>query len=243
VKQRSPGPDHRRGSVRGDRKTIRSAAPLGGNESVSRELVAAHEPFHPCAEEMRALRTQLLIRGPTTGTARILGSSVRAWEGAVTGCHLAVGVCAARRTHVLIDATCEAAPASHLRRDRPFGLSAVCPGALIADGGAGSGVRPAVRCCPAARARPTRRSCLRDRRNPAARGTERFRDHIFDTPGRRYAGRANRGVRAGNALVLARKDHTPGPTQRSGARARPTRHAHVARVQCLLKRRPGLERS
>src|SRR5258708_24756687 len=35
---------------------------LPGSGSVSRELVVAYEPFHPRAEELRALRTQLLIR-------------------------------------------------------------------------------------------------------------------------------------------------------------------------------------
>ena len=35
---------------------------LPGGESINSELVGAYEPFHPRAEEMRALRTQLLIR-------------------------------------------------------------------------------------------------------------------------------------------------------------------------------------
>src|SRR6266571_4290987 len=35
---------------------------LPGNERISSELVVAYEPFHPRAEELRALRTQLLIR-------------------------------------------------------------------------------------------------------------------------------------------------------------------------------------
>src|SRR5260221_4226524 len=40
---------------------------LPGNESISSELVVAYEPFHPRAEEMRALRTQLLIRWSNAG--------------------------------------------------------------------------------------------------------------------------------------------------------------------------------
>src|SRR5687767_208512 len=35
---------------------------LPGSGSISRELVAAYEPLHERAEELRALRTQLLIR-------------------------------------------------------------------------------------------------------------------------------------------------------------------------------------
>src|SRR5437899_2081539 len=38
-----------------------------GSESISRELVVAYEPFHPRAEELRALRTQLLIRWSKAG--------------------------------------------------------------------------------------------------------------------------------------------------------------------------------
>jgi protein-tyrosine kinase len=37
-------------------------APIPGAEGPSRELVAAFAPFHPRTEELRALRTQLLIR-------------------------------------------------------------------------------------------------------------------------------------------------------------------------------------
>jgi receptor protein-tyrosine kinase len=34
----------------------------GGPEGVSKELIAAWDPFHPVVEELRGLRTQLLIR-------------------------------------------------------------------------------------------------------------------------------------------------------------------------------------
>jgi len=40
---------------------------LPGNESISSEIVVAYEPFHPRAEELRALRTQLLIRWSNAG--------------------------------------------------------------------------------------------------------------------------------------------------------------------------------
>src|SRR5258706_16447322 len=40
---------------------------LPGNESISDELVVAYEPFHPRAEELRALRTQLLMRWSKAG--------------------------------------------------------------------------------------------------------------------------------------------------------------------------------
>jgi hypothetical protein len=43
---------------------------LPGNDSVSRELVVAYELSHPCAEELRGLRTQLSMRGPSAGAGR-----------------------------------------------------------------------------------------------------------------------------------------------------------------------------
>jgi hypothetical protein len=43
---------------------------LPDNARVSRELVVAYQPFHPCAEEMRALRMQLLIRWSNGGMQR-----------------------------------------------------------------------------------------------------------------------------------------------------------------------------
>ena len=46
---------------------------LAGHESTGSELVVAQEPFHPRAEEMRALRTQLLIRWAKAGRIRHLG--------------------------------------------------------------------------------------------------------------------------------------------------------------------------
>lgn len=41
---------------------------LPDNERISSEIVVAYEPFHACAEQFRALRTQLLIRWTNTRT-------------------------------------------------------------------------------------------------------------------------------------------------------------------------------
>src|SRR6202008_4466521 len=43
---------------------------LPGNRRVGRELVVAYEPFDRCAEQVRALRTQLLIRWANEGVRR-----------------------------------------------------------------------------------------------------------------------------------------------------------------------------
>ena len=53
------------------------------SEGPSRELVAAFAPFHPRTEEMRALRTQLLIRwyNPEQGRKSLVVASTEAAEG------------------------------------------------------------------------------------------------------------------------------------------------------------------
>ena len=53
------------------------------SEGPSRELVAAFAPFHPRSEEMRALRTQLLIRwyNPEQGRKSLVVASPEAQEG------------------------------------------------------------------------------------------------------------------------------------------------------------------
>jgi len=43
---------------------------VSGPEGVSKELIAAWDPFHPVSEEMRAVRTQLLIRWFNPGAGR-----------------------------------------------------------------------------------------------------------------------------------------------------------------------------
>src|SRR3977135_1612396 len=43
---------------------------LADNDGASSELVVAHAPFHPRAEEIRSLRTQLLIRWSNAGVKR-----------------------------------------------------------------------------------------------------------------------------------------------------------------------------
>jgi len=76
------------------------------SEGPSRELVAAFAPFHPRTEEMRALRTQLLIRwyNPEQGRKSLVVASPERAEGrsyvAATGDRLL----AARARTLLVDA-------------------------------------------------------------------------------------------------------------------------------------------
>ena len=54
-----------------------------GPEGVSRELIAAWDPFHPAVEELRRVRTQLLIRwfDPGAGRRTLAVASACAREG------------------------------------------------------------------------------------------------------------------------------------------------------------------
>src|SRR5262249_55476489 len=56
---------------------------VGGPEGVSKELIAAWDPFHPVVEELRAVRTQLLIRwfNPDAGRKTLAIASPGAREG------------------------------------------------------------------------------------------------------------------------------------------------------------------
>src|SRR5437763_8845602 len=56
---------------------------VSGTDGVSKELVAAWDPFHPVVEELRAVRTQLLIRwfNPAAGRRTLVVASPGAREG------------------------------------------------------------------------------------------------------------------------------------------------------------------
>src|SRR5882724_21408 len=54
---------------------------LPGNESISSELVVAYEPFHPRAEELRTLRSQLLMRWSKSGAKQRMLAIARPGSG------------------------------------------------------------------------------------------------------------------------------------------------------------------
>src|SRR5512139_1275869 len=105
---------------------------LPGNESISSELVVAYEPFHPRAEELRALRTQLLIRWSNAGLRRrvLAVVSPRAGEGrSYVAANLAVLFSQLGERTLLIDADLRT-PRQHRIFNVPdrVGLSAVLAG-------------------------------------------------------------------------------------------------------------------
>jgi chain length determinant protein tyrosine kinase EpsG len=186
-----------------------------GSESVSRELVAAYEPFHPRAEELRALRTQLLVRWPKTGAKpRVLAvASPGCGEGrSYVAANLAVVFSQLGERTLLIDADLRS-PRQHRIFNVPdrIGLAAVL--SSRADRGAVAPVREFGRLSllPAGAPPPNPQELLS---RPAfdVLLQEMSRDFdviVLDTPPAKfYADALNVAFRAGSAVMLARKDHT-----------------------------------
>jgi chain length determinant protein tyrosine kinase EpsG len=188
---------------------------LPGNESISKELVVAYEPFHPRAEEMRVLRTQLLMRWSKAGVRhRALAiASPGAGEGrSYVAANLAVVFSQLGERTLLIDADLRT-PRQHRIFNVPdrVGLAAVLSGR--ADRSAVVPVREFGRLSllPAGVPPPNPQELLS---RPVLgfflqeMWTE-FDVILFDTPpAKRYADAQNVAFRAGNAVMLARKDHT-----------------------------------
>jgi protein-tyrosine kinase len=188
---------------------------LPGNESISSELVVAYEPFHPRAEELRALRTQLLMRWSKAGLRhRALAiASPGAGEGrSYVAANLAVVFSQLGERTLLVDADLRT-PRQHRIFNVPdrIGLSAVLSGR--ADRGAVTPVREfgMLSLLPAGAPPPNPQELLS---RPALGAflqqmwTE-FDVILFDTPpAKRYADAQNVAFRAGSAVMLTRKDHT-----------------------------------
>ncbi|HZN87060.1 MAG TPA: chain length determinant protein tyrosine kinase EpsG [Burkholderiales bacterium] len=189
-------------------------SPLAG-AGAGAELVVARAPFHPCAEELRALRTQLQIRWSNAGVSpRLLAiASPGPGEGrSYLAANLAVAFAQLGERTLLVDADLRA-PRQHrifgLRESA--GLSAVLSGRAdrgallpLADFGPLS-ILPAGAVPPNPQellSRPVLAALLRELR-------AEFDVILFDTPPARHCADAQSvAFRAGHALVLARRHHT-----------------------------------
>lgn len=185
------------------------------NDSISNELVVAQDPFSPRAEELRGLRTQLLIRWSKAGVKkRVLAIvSPGAREGrSYIAANLAVAFAQLGERTLLIDAD--------LRRPRQhhiFNVSDRIGLAAVLSGRAGrSAVAPvpefgALSLLPAGARPPNPQELL------AGLGLgvllqelrSEFDVILLDTaPAKTYADAQAVAFRAGSALVVARKDGT-----------------------------------
>jgi chain length determinant protein tyrosine kinase EpsG len=188
---------------------------LPGNESISSELVVAYEPFHPRAEELRALRTQLTIRWSSTGVKHRSLAIVSPGSGdgrSYLAANLAVVFSLLGERTLLIDADLRS-PRQHRIFNVPdrVGLSAVLSGRADR-----SMVLPVpefakLSVLPAGAPPPNPQELLS---RPALGTFLREMEADFDVvlidtpPARLYADSQSVAFRTGSAIVLARKDHT-----------------------------------
>jgi len=188
---------------------------LPGNESISSELVVAYEPFHPRAEELRALRTQLLMRWSSTQVRHRVLAVVSPGSGegrSYVAANLAVVFSQLGERTLLVDADLRT-PRQHRIFNVPdrIGLSAVLSGR--ADRSAVTQILEFGRLSllPAGAPPPNPQELLS---RPALgvflqeMWTE-FDIILIDTPpAKLYADAQSVVFRAGSAMMLARKDRT-----------------------------------
>lgn len=186
-----------------------------GNDSFGSELVVAHEPFHPRAEELRALRTQLLIRWSNAKvTHRVLAIvSPGSGEGrSYVAANLAVVFSQLGERTLLIDADLRA-PRQHRIFNVPdrVGFSAVLSDRADRSAVVAVPEFAALSLLPAG-ARPPNPQELLSRQALTGLLHElraEFDVILFDTPpAKLYADAQSVAFRAGNVMVLVRKDHT-----------------------------------
>lgn len=185
-------------------------------EGPSRELVAAFAPFHPRTEEIRALRTQLLIRwyNPEQGRKALVVASPEPGEGrSYVAANLGIVFSQLGARTLLVDADLRT-PRQHRIFGLPEGqgLSSMLAGrgehtpTFPVPGMGRLSVLPAGPLPPNPQellSRPVFNAFLKD-------VTSIYDVVIIDTPpARHYADAQSVTYRAGDALVVARKNHTP----------------------------------
>lgn len=191
-----------------------------GKRQLGKDLVAAHLPYHRRTEELRGLRTQLLTRWLRGGTAaapqgrKVLAvTSPGDGEGrSYVAANLAVLFAQLGVRTLLIDADMRC-PAQHriFNVEDRIGLSAVLSGRAGTDAAQTIPGFRSLRVLPAGAPPPNPLELLSRPRLPALLD-EYLRDFemiLVDTPpALPYADAQAIGFHAGNAMVLARQDHT-----------------------------------
>jgi protein-tyrosine kinase len=187
----------------------------GGPDGVSKELIAAWDPFHPVVEELRGVRTQLLIRwySPEAGRRTLAIVSPSAREGrSFIAANLAVVFSQLGSRTLLIDADFRAPRQQSIFNisDR-FGLSSVLSGradlsvAVPVTGLTGLAVLPAGPLPPNPLELLSRPGFV----NLIAKAQAEYDIVLIDTPpASGYADAQSIVFRAGDALLVSRKDQT-----------------------------------
>ena len=181
----------------------------------SRELVAAFAPFHPRTEEIRALRTQLLIRwyNPQAGRNALVVASPDSGEGrSYLAANLAIVFSQLGARTLLVDAD--------MRKPRQHRIFGLPPGHGLSTLLAGRAEQTAtfpipglnrLSVLPAGPLPPNPQELLsRQSFTALVKDMQSLYDVvIIDTPpSHKYADAQAVAYRAGDALVVARKDHT-----------------------------------
>lgn len=188
---------------------------LPGSLGISSELVVAYDPFHPRAEELRALRTQLSIRWSNAGVGHRALAIVSSGSGegrSYVAANLAVVFSQLGERTLLIDADLRT-PRQHRIFNVPdrIGLAAVLSGRADRSAVVPVSEFGTLSLLPAG-ARPPNPQELLSRQAFADLLHElrtEFDVILFDTsPAKLYADAQSVAFRAGGAMVLARKDHT-----------------------------------
>ena len=187
-----------------------------GAPGASRELVAAFAPFHPRTEELRALRTQLLIRwyNPDSGRNALVVTSPESGEGrSYVAANLAIVFSQLGARVLLVDAD--------LRKPRQAqifglpsgqGLSTILSGRSEHQSTFPVAGLSRLSVLPAGPLPPNPQELLS---RPAFAALMKDLQSLYDVlivdtpPARPYADAQSITFRAGDALVVARKNHTP----------------------------------
>ena len=186
-----------------------------GGLQPSKELVAAFAPFHPRTEELRALRTQLLIRwyNPQVGRNALVIASPEGAEGrSYVAANLAVTFSQLGARTLLMDAD--------LRKPRQHEIFGIPPGHGLSSLLSGRTDTKAqfpvhglnrLTVLPAGPLPPNPQELLS---RPAFTALMKELQAHYDVviidspPAKKYADAQSIAYRAGDALIVARKDHT-----------------------------------
>ena len=188
---------------------------VGGPDGVAKELVAAWDPFHPVVEELRSVRTQLLIRwfNPQAGRRTLAIVSPGPREGrSFIAANLAVSFSQLGQRTLLIDADFRAPRQQGIFNiaDR-FGLSSVLSGrADLSVASPVAGIT-GLAVLPSGPVPPNPLELL-SRGSFAAllgRAQAEFDVVLIDTPpATEYADAQSVAFRAADVLLVSRRDHT-----------------------------------
>jgi len=188
---------------------------VSGPDGVSKELIAAWDPFHPVVEELRAVRTQLLVRwfNPGAGRRTLSITSPSAREGrSFIAANLAVVFSQLGQRTLLIDADFRAPRQQSIFNisDR-FGLSSALSGRSDLSAAAPVAGITGLAVLPAGPLPPNPLELL-SRGSFAALLSKAQAEYdmiLIDTPPvTEYADASAITFRAGDALMISRKDHT-----------------------------------